>query len=365
MIVRVFDKGPTSECAIKYNMTKYHRGASAFVGDEKSARMRIANIRENERNPFLWPGASSLGFHMSINPSISDGIAADTDVQDLAESLLESIGMTGQPWVLFREDDRDHNARVHYHVVSTRARNDGHTVHLLHYKRLMSAYKEWAISKGLPVSESFECKLSNQKFGEPFTFDHRLEKTSQLRYALETALKYDFDGFEEFSAILRTMNVGVRVSSKKEKESLLFYGMDKQGKSCTHLYSHIDKTGKELEKARNHRRGQISSQEMEDICTLMESQIILSSDYSQYEKHLQESGIYIGRKDGEIIVIDVCNHCVIREEQLEKMMDPLYYGFLIDSSEELWPEKERIIQNYSVGVDKSVDKISRRSSERR
>ena len=89
-------------------------------------------------------------FHMSINPSDTDGMSEE-QVVEFAKELMAGLGYGNQPYIIYKHMD---TGRVHYHVVSVRVDKEGKKINDSNEKRRCQALmKKLAAKYGFTIGK--------------------------------------------------------------------------------------------------------------------------------------------------------------------------------------------------------------------
>ena len=203
-----------------------------------------------------------LSFHMSINPSATDGMTQE-QVMEFAKDLMKGLGYGDQPFIIYRHNDIE---REHYHVVSVRVDKEGKKIsdsneHL----RCQQLMKELAPKYGFIIGkedpeeeiEEVEEKKDKGPKGERVDYQRfdpkRGDYMHQLEELVEQAMKYHFTTFEQFKMLMKQFGVEVEYQMKKGKPHITLSGMDpKTGHKCMAPIPIDDLQAPSFEEIRQH-----------------------------------------------------------------------------------------------------------------
>lgn len=344
MVIRVEKAAVNSKTVIEYNEDKIREGTAEYmVPDPKHM---IEEIKRLETNPFLIPNAGNLGVHVDADFLPEEGVN-DNNIDEISVFILKELGLKGQPYIIYKHFDID---RVHYHIVSTRAMQNGHVIKLKQYKKMLKAVREYAKENGIQLVYSHILDIKDDE--AIFVFNKKYAKGAQINYAVEIANKFNYGGENEFAAILKTMRIGVKVSERKKEECFLFTGLNSKGVSNTHLYSHLDPHGTILRAARSHKHT-VNESDNKELCLTISDFIRESDNYQDFIKKMEQNQIFlldlssikIGQaKKGEkkFVIVDRFLHNLVSVEELERVLGKVKYNLLIGDF--FWPKKDQLLK---------------------
>ena len=241
MVVKINASTPHCSTCLQYNERKVAEGKAAVV------YMQEIDDPDNpletfERYEIGSRRCEKLSFHMSINPSATDGMTQE-QVVEFAKDLMKGLGYGDQPFIIYRHNDID---REHYHVVSVRVDKEGRKIpdtneHLRCQQLLRElAHKYgYTIGNGDQVDEQEDLEEqeedSDKKLVEYQRFDpERGEFKLQMEELVEQAMSYHFTTFEQFKMLMKQFGVDVEYQVKKKKPLIFLSGIDpKTGHKCT------------------------------------------------------------------------------------------------------------------------------------
>lgn len=342
MIIKVEKAAVNSRKVIDYNEKKIRCGKAEYVVSD--AKEKLEEILRLEQNPFIRPNAGNLSFHMTVDCLPDEGVN-DSNIGAIVSEEMAAIGMKDQPYVIYKHKDI---VRVHYHVVSTKVKKDGHIVKLKHFRELNKAMKKYAADNGLPLKKMETIDMDEDE--AIFQFSRKEAKGAQINFAVDIANKFNYGGELELAAILRTMRIGVMVSSKKKEECFLFTGLDKKGVSNTHLYSHLDPQGAILNKARN-REHTLSEAGYAELGLTIDDLLDEANSYDDFRSLMEERGIYLinmaelkvkaKTSNPEFVLIDRFTHTIANEMELKNTLGQVKFALLTEPF--LWHDKDSLL----------------------
>ena len=229
MVVKIMASSPTMKSALEYNEKK--------VSNEEAEVIHTANvdpdldgfletIKRYERRNF---SSKELSFHMSVNPSQTDGLSEEK-VKELVADIMEGLGFANQPYAVYRHDDIE---RRHYHVVSIRTDSNGRKIPSRQENRRCLLLQETLSMKygfivGCTTNEQLDRVQTHQARFSPGKADTAVQIDSIVRYCCT----YRFTSYTQFRFLLGTYGVSVtEVSSLPQR--FVFRGLDDKGKACT------------------------------------------------------------------------------------------------------------------------------------
>lgn len=206
-----------------YNRKKLRSGNAKIIYESEPGALKKINRLEN--SPKLDSRAKNLGIHIAISPALTDFF----DILKVVRQILHKLGLDGQPWVLIEHTDI---RRTHYHLVTTRAMENGHTYSKSYLgKRVFSAGKELCEEMGLSFGEPRWTPVDSIDLNH---FDK--EKgyiTRQFTKLAEKVLAKKPESLEQFISMMRDVGVEVFLSTKTKIPKLIFAGLDEAGKRNT------------------------------------------------------------------------------------------------------------------------------------
>ena len=212
------------EYIFDYSGVKIAAGDAEIVFEScKGAPQKMHDL---ENSPKLDLRAKNLGVHIEISPGLNE----QDDLQKIihfAQYVLVMLGLGNQPWVLARHHDI---TRTHYHLITTRALANGHTIHSIDLR------------KGLFEATEKACRKFGYSFREPdgisFPGLEHFDKnkgyiTCQFRQLAEKVLEQKPESTNEFITLMRSRGVDVFLSTKTKTPKLIYSGMGPESKRNT------------------------------------------------------------------------------------------------------------------------------------
>ena len=229
MVVKIMSSSPTMKSALEYNEKKVSNGEAEVIHTanlDPDLSGFLETIKRYERRNF---SSKELSFHMSVNPSETDGLSEEK-VKELVADIMEGLGFANQPYAIYRHDDIE---RRHYHVVSIRTDSNGRKIPSRQENRRCLLLQETLSMKygfivGCTTSEQLDRVQSHQAKFSPGKADTAVQIDSIVRYCCT----YRFTSYTQFRFLLNTYGVSVtEVSSLPQR--FVFRGLDEKGKACT------------------------------------------------------------------------------------------------------------------------------------
>lgn len=240
MIVRIMNSAPSAWFSLQYNEDKVQRGVADIcaVGNISSTDYksiweavvgREKKIRKTEK-PSL---------HIVFSPGEDDEMPTEKMV-DFVGAWMKDVGLGDQPYAVYRHRDI---ARVHYHIVSTKLREDGKSVKAnnLSYKSrsaLMKLEKRYSFDYGKgregqrAMSRRDRDKILKEKGFDPFRFSpSKSHVWDQIGLIYESVKRdFTFRSDDEFRTIMDACGLVAKiVSSKMEGNYLVVHYKDTAG----------------------------------------------------------------------------------------------------------------------------------------
>ena len=234
-------------------------------------RLKELNLRKATRAPM-----KNYTFHMSINPSDTDRVLSEEDAVKFIDEVMEGLGYQDQPYRIYKHTDIQ---RMHYHVVSTRAGQNGKKINdsferfvlretlkklsqkygftlVLNEKELeeeerrqRKAEKSESKAQDLqgpvqparqpsPSKKEQEKKKYPEKKNTPFvpSFSRKSSTpvTTQIADAFEDAMKWNFTTFEQLQGLLlRRYNVLIEIEKTSGGDHIVTHGTSAAGVPVT------------------------------------------------------------------------------------------------------------------------------------
>ena len=220
---------PTMKSALEYNEKKVSNGEAEVIHTanvDPDLDGFLETIKRYERRNF---SSKELSFHMSVNPSQTDGLSEEK-VKELVADIMEGLGFANQPYAVYRHDDIE---RRHYHVVSIRTDSNGRKIPSRQENRRCLLLQETLSMKygfivGCTTNEQLDRVQTHQARFSPGKADTAVQIDSIVRYCCT----YRFTSYTQFRFLLGTYGVSVtEVSSLPQR--FVFRGLDDKGKACT------------------------------------------------------------------------------------------------------------------------------------
>ena len=220
---------PTMKSALEYNEKKVSNGEAEVIHTanlDPDLSGFLETIKRYERRNF---SSKELSFHMSVNPSKTDGLSEEK-VKELVVDIMEGLGFANQPYAIYQHDDIE---RRHYHVVSIRTDSNGRKIPSRQENRRCLLLQETLSMKygfivGCTTNEQLDRVQSHQAKFSPGKADTAVQIDSIVRYCCT----YRFTSYTQFRFLLNTYGVSVtEVSSLPQR--FVFRGLDEKGKACT------------------------------------------------------------------------------------------------------------------------------------
>ena len=149
MVVKI--NAPTPHCSttLQYNERKVEEGKAAVVYSQglDNPDKPLETFERYERGSRR---CEKMSFHMSVNPSRTDGMTED-QVVAFTKELMEGLGYGDQPFIIYRHNDIN---REHYHIVSVRVDKDGRKISdKYEHRHCQELMKELAQKYGFSVGK--------------------------------------------------------------------------------------------------------------------------------------------------------------------------------------------------------------------
>ena len=149
MVVKIMDSSPSMRSAMDYNENKVSNGDAIVLHSanaDKDLDVRETLKRYERRNR----RSIELSFHMSVNPSNTDGMTKE-QVKEFVQEVMTGLGLGSQPYIIYQHNDIE---REHYHVVSIRTNRNGKKItSRQENRRCLSLINELAIKYGYRVGK--------------------------------------------------------------------------------------------------------------------------------------------------------------------------------------------------------------------
>lgn len=293
-----------------------------FLNDQKTSRGSIRN----------------LAFHMSVNPSDTDRELSEEEAVSFIDELMEGLGYKDQPYRIYKHTDIE---RMHYHVVSCRAGQDGKKINdsyerlvlraklkelapkygytvILNKKELAQERRkqkkemqnaETAIKADMAAKPS---KTKNKKNTEsrqepnedtkkkavpPFSRKSEISTTQQFTDAFNEAMLWNYSTFEQIQALmLRRYNMLIELEGSISDEKLVISGTDATGKPITPMVKDEDLGIRMLERIREKCDGANMSARKEQkkrLEGLARAAAAKASSFDEFRTLMEKKGVYV------------------------------------------------------------------------
>lgn len=214
------------------------------------------------------PNLQNYTFHMSVNPSAEDNPLSDDEVVSFIDDLMKELGYGNQPYRIYKHTDIE---RIHYHVVSTRADENGKKINdSFEGYRLYGAMRRLEEKYGYKVPDGYEKK--RQKAGKKeekteakteeapaaskpvaekaekspekeknvretkrvprFNKNDAKQFRDQIKECMDDAISWEFTTFEQLQHLLLKRH-NILIEKQKDRNNhdfLLMFGTDRNGK---------------------------------------------------------------------------------------------------------------------------------------
>ena len=361
MVVKI--NAPTPHCStcLQYNENKVAEGKATVVywqGLDNPAKP-LETFDRYERGSRRCEKPS---FHMSINPSATDGMTQE-QVTEFVKELMKGLGYGNQPFIIYRHNDID---REHYHIVSVRVDKEGRKIndHQEH-ARCQKLLKELAPKYGFTIGkgekqEEGEKKKKSEKVNYRRFDPAKGNYMKQIEELVEQAMKYHFTTGEQFKMLMRQFGVEMDYQGKGCKTIMTFAGINpKDGKKCTAplpardlKVPSIEEIQKYIDEAKKEKR----DKEKQRVANL--ARIALKHGTSELHTRRilrkQNIGIVFSRtKDGKIFGVTFIDHqtrCVFKSSEIKGISA----GQFEEARMTKWPPEDRDRKVYEEPKEKSV-----------
>lgn len=348
MVVKINAPTPHCSTSLQYNENKVAEGKATVVYSQglDNPDKPLETFEHYERGSRRCEKPS---FHMSINPSVTDGMTEE-QVVEFAKDLMKGLGYGDQPFVIYRHNDIK---REHYHIVSVRVDKEGRKIvdHQEH-ARCQKLMKELAPKYGFTIGkgekqEEDEKKKKSEKVNYLRFDPQKGDYMKQIEELVAQAMKYHFTTGEQFKMLMRQLGVEVDYQKVSGKTMMTFAGIDpKTGRKRTapipardlkvptiaEIQKHIDDAKKEKRNKEKQRTANLSR---------------IALKYGKSELHTrrilrkQNIGIVFSRTaDGKIFGVTFIDHqtrCVFKSSELKGITA----GQFEEARMTKWPPEDR------------------------
>ena len=361
MVVKINAPTPHCSTALQYNESKVAEGKATVVYSQglDNPDRPLETFERYERGSRRCEKPS---FHMSINPSVTDGMTEE-QVVAFARDLMEGLGYADQPFIIYRHNDID---REHYHIVSVRVRADGRKISdKYEHRRCQELMKELAPKYGFTVGKGEEQEEGEKKKKPDKIIYQRFDPEKgdymkQMEELVAQAMKYHFTTGEQFKMLMRQFGVEVDVQGRGRMTVMTFAGIDpKTGRKCTapipardlsvpsieEIQKHIDDAKKEKRDREKQRVANLARIALKHGTSELHTRRILRK---------QNIGIVFSRtRDGRIFGVTFIDHqtrCVFKTSELKGISASLFEEARMGK----WPPEDREWKEYEGPKEKPL-----------
>ena len=361
MVVKINAPTPHCSTSLQYNESKVAEGKASVVYSQ-GLDNPDKPLETLERYELGSRRCEKPSFHMSINPSATDGMTEE-QVVEFARDLMKGLGYGDQPFIIYRHNDI---AREHYHIVSVRVDKEGRKIndHQEH-ARCQKLMKELAPKYGFTIGrgekqEEGEKKKKAEKVNYQRFNSEKGDYMKQIEELVAQAMKYHFTTGEQFKMLMRQFGVEVDVQGKGRKNIMTFAGIDpKTGRKCTapipardlkvpsteEIQKHIDDAKKEKRDREKQRVANLARIALKRGTSELHTRRILRK---------QNIGIVFSRtKDGKIFGVTFIDHqtrCVFKTSELKGITA----GQFEEARMTKWPPEDREWKVYEEPKEKTA-----------
>ena len=407
MVVKI--NAPTPHCSttLQYNERKVEEGKAAVVYSQglDNPDKPLETFERYERGSRR---CEKMSFHMSVNPSRTDGMTED-QVVAFTKELMEGLGYGDQPFIIYRHNDIN---REHYHIVSVRVDNNGRKIsdkyehrHCQELMKELAPKYGFAVGKEKDVQEKEPIRIEGPipdygpvsgpemplGFESPEAFEEFLKNNpppefppleedkkedgkveyqrfdpekgdymKQIEELVEQAKKYHFTTGEQFKMLMRQFGVDVDYQMVKRQAMMTFAGINpKNGHRCTApipakdlKVPSVDEIRQHIEDAKKEKR----NKEKQRAANLVR----IALKYGKSELHTRRIlrkkniGMVFSRtKEGKIFGVTFIDHqtrCVFKSSELKGISA----GQFEEARMTKWPPEDREWKVYEEPKEKST-----------
>ena len=361
MVVKINAPTPHCSTSLQYNESKVAEGKASVVYSQ-GLDNPDKPLETFERYELGSRRCEKPSFHMSINPSVTDGMTQE-QVVEFAKDLMKGLGYGDQPFIIYRHNDID---REHYHIVSVRVDKDGRKINdhqeQAKCQKLMKGLAPkygFTIGKGEKREEKEKKKKSEKVNYQRFDLS-RGDYMKQIEELVEQAMKYHFTTEEQFKMLMRQFGVEVDTQVKGRKTIMTFAGIDpKTGKKCTAPIPARDlnvPTIEEIQKHIDNAKKEKRDREKQRVANL--ARIALKHGKSELHTRRilrkQNIAVVLSRtKEGKIFGVTFIDHqtrCVFKTSELKGITA----GQFEEARMTKWPPEDREWKVYEEPKEKTV-----------
>ena len=361
MVVKI--NAPTPHCSttLQYNERKVEEGKAAVVYSQglDNPDKPLESFERYERGSRR---CEKMSFHMSVNPSRTDGMTED-QVVAFTKELMEGMGYGDQPFIIYRHNDIN---REHYHIVSVRVDKDGRKISdKYEHRHCQELMKELAQKYGFSVGkgekqEEDEKKKNSEKVNYQRFDPEKGDYMKQIEELVEQAMKYHFTTGEQFKMLMRQFGVDVDYQMVKRQAMMTFAGINpKNGHRCTApipakdlKVPSVDEIRQHIEDAKKEKR----NKEKQRAANLVR----IALKYGKSELHTRRIlrkkniGMVFSRtKEGKIFGVTLIDHqtrCVFKSSELKGISA----GQFEEARMTKWPPEDREWKVYEEPKEKTA-----------
>ena len=360
MVVKI--NAPTPHCSttLQYNERKVEEGKAAVVYSQglDNPDKPLETFERYERGSRR---CEKMSFHMSVNPSRTDGMTED-QVVAFTKELMEGLGYGDQPFIIYRHNDIN---REHYHIVSVRVDKDGRKISdKYEHRHCQELMKELAQKYGFSVGKGEKQEKEKQKNSEKVNYQRfdpeKGDYMKQIEELVEQAMKYHFTTGEQFKMLMRQFGVDVDYQMVKRQAMMTFAGINpKNGHRCTAPIPAKDLKVPSVEEIRQHiedAKKEKRNKEKQRTANLVR----IALKYGKSELHTRRIlrkkniGMVFSRtKEGKIFGVTFIDHqtrCVFKSSELKGISA----GQFEEARMTKWPPEDREWKVYEEPKEKST-----------
>ena len=296
---------------------------------EEFHRLKLVGLKSGKRGP----NTKNTTFHMSVNPSATDRPLSDREAVELIDEIMAGMGYANQPYRIYKHTDI---ARMHYHVVSTRAGQDGRKINDSYERTRLRTVLEplrekygftlvsWTGEENAKIEASREktatgsdehkqsrenrrkeaktesaARSSSEKPAAvpPFSRKSPLPVTEQMKNAIEDAGRWSYSTFEQVQALmLRRYRIIMELQRAGDKEDIILYGADADGSPCTPpVNAETVKEGLRLSIIDKCRNAKMSSRKRQNerINELTKAVAATSDSWEEFVATMERKGVFV------------------------------------------------------------------------
>lgn len=297
-------------------------------------KLKELNVRKATRAPM-----KNYTFHMSINPSDTDRELSEEEAVKFIDEVMEGLGYKDQPYRIYKHTDIQ---RMHYHVVSTRAGQNGKKINdsferfvlretlkklapkygftlVLNEKELEEeerrrrkeekerSRKEEPETTPRPAQQPAPSKAEREKKKYPekkkntpvpgFSRKSATPVTEQATDAFEDAMKWHFSTFEQVQALmLRRYNFLMEIKDTSSGDCISIQGASANGTPVTPPMSEKNLGVEMLKTIRdkcNNEKMSSRKEQKERLEQLARAAAKVSATYDDFRTLMEQKGVYV------------------------------------------------------------------------